>query len=103
MIENLTMEFDRQRLQQVILNLVKNAVKFSFQDGENIVISSRIVAKPGSLISQRKQLEVSVQDRGLGIRDSELEHVFTPFFRTNDEQSRNANVRGHALGLSICK
>ena len=72
MIRNLTMEFDRQRLQQVILNLVKNAVKFSVHDGENIVISSRIVAKPGSLISQRKQLEVSVQDRGLGIRDSEL-------------------------------
>ena len=66
------MEFDRQRLQQVILNLVKNAVKFSVYDGENIVISSRIVTKPGSLISQRKQLEVSVQDRGLGIRDSEL-------------------------------
>ena len=67
------------------------------------MISAQIVDKPSSLISQSKQLEVSVQDRGLGIQASELEHVFTPFFRTNDEQSRNANVRGHALGLSICK
>ena len=103
MIHNVTLEFDRQRLQQVVLNLAKNAVKFSLPNGEDIVISSRIVAKPGSLISQSKQLEVSVQDRGLGIHHSELEHVFTPFFSTNDEQSRNLNVRGHALGLSICK
>lgn len=59
-IHSLAMKFDRQRLQQVVLNLAKNAIKFSHTSGEDIVISSRLVSKPDSLISESKQLEVSV-------------------------------------------
>ena len=54
------MEFDRQRLQQVVLNLAKNAIKFSHANGEDIVISARIITKSDSLVSQSKQLEISV-------------------------------------------
>jgi len=65
-----------------VLNLVKNAIKFSPVNGDNIVISARLIDKPGSLICQSKQLEVSVRDRGIGIPQSELKHIFEPFYRT---------------------
>ena len=88
-------------MQQILLNLVRNAIKFSHVHGDNIVISARLIEKPGSLNSQRKQLEVTVQDRGIGIPSSEIDRVFEPFFRT--ESAKSPNTRGHGLGLSICK
>ena len=79
-ISNLIMDFDRQRLQQVVLNLVKNAIKFSHVNGGNVIISAKIKTKNSSLITFAKQIEVSVQDRGLGLYDSQRVKVFKPFF-----------------------
>ena len=56
---------------------------------------------PGSLICQSKQLEVSVQDRGVGIPQSEIGHIFEPFY---SQQSAGGLKRpGHGIGLSICR
>ena len=74
------MDFDRQRLQQVLLNLAKNAIKFSHVGGENITIMAKVVPKPDHI--NCFQLEVSVADRGIGIPASEVKHIFTPLFRT---------------------
>lgn len=49
-VQGLRVRCDRQRLQQITLNLVKNAIKFSHVKGENIVITARLIDKPGSLI-----------------------------------------------------
>ena len=63
------MKFDRQRLQQVMLNLVKNAIKFSHIGGD-ITIFAEVIAKPSSE-DRMQQLFVSVQDRGIGVQRSE--------------------------------
>lgn len=65
------------------------------------MISARLINKPGSLICQSKQLEVSVQDRGVGIPQSEIGHIFEPFY---SQQSAGGLKRpGHGIGLSICR
>ena len=46
---------------------------------------------------------MSVKDDGIGISHEDLPHIFTPFFRSNEEKSRLMNQRGHGLGLYICK
>ena len=95
------MHFDKQRLQQVVLNLMKNAIKFSHIRGEVITVTAQIIDKAG--IVEGKQLRVSVQDRGIGILNSETMQIFTPLFKTKDQKRRQINVRGNGLGLSICK
>ena len=46
---------------------------------------------------------MSVKDFGIGISQEEVKKIFTPYFRTSEAQSQKMNVRGHGLGLSICK
>lgn len=76
-------------LEQVLVNLVDNAIKYSPADGA-IEISA---AQEG------QKLLVSVADHGIGIPDAELEQVFTKFYRVES----SAHVSGTGLGLSICK
>jgi signal transduction histidine kinase/DNA-binding response OmpR family regulator/ABC-type sugar transport system substrate-binding protein len=81
---------DRTRLQQITLNLVSNAVKFTSR-GQ---VALRIVAEGG-------WLSVSVQDTGLGIAPEEQPWIFDEF-----RQSERTTTRGYGglgLGLAICK
>lgn len=39
----------------------------------------------------------------MGMSEDDLKKIFTPFYRTKDEQSHEKNKTGHGLGLSICK
>jgi len=44
-----------------------------------------------------------VTDNGIGISEKDRKHLFEPFFKTNDENSKRINHSSHGLGLSICK
>jgi CheY-like chemotaxis protein/anti-sigma regulatory factor (Ser/Thr protein kinase) len=82
---------DADRLQQIVSNLVSNALKFT-EGGGHVTVS---LARAGS------QLEIAVQDDGAGIEPQFLPHVFEPF-----AQAEGAGVRTHqglGLGLSIVK
>jgi signal transduction histidine kinase len=81
---------DRNRLSQVLLNLVLNASKFSPQ-GTPIVIA---------LSAEKGTIRVNVMDRGCGF-ETEPAALFERFFRT--ERARHAGVIGSGLGLSIVK
>jgi signal transduction histidine kinase len=83
-----TIECDAERLKQVILNLVDNAIKFTEQ--------GRIVV---GLRQQADQLLLSVTDTGKGIPQQAQSHIFDAFWQVNDGESR----RGVGLGLSIVK
>lgn len=82
---------DRDRLEQVLGNLMENAVKYS-PEGNEIVIS---------LEDRGDQLVTSVADRGIGIPSDELGQVFERFHR--GRQVSSANYGGLGLGLYITK
>jgi signal transduction histidine kinase len=84
-------EGDRSRLQQVIVNLVANAIKYT-QEGGEVEISVR--GDGGAAV-----LEVS--DNGAGISAHALPHVFERFYRADKARSRNSG--GAGLGLAIVK
>jgi Na+/proline symporter/nitrogen-specific signal transduction histidine kinase len=87
--ENLWAEVDRDRILQVILNFLSNAVKFA---KTKIVINSAL---------KQNFVEISVLDDGKGVPDELKEAIFEKFF-----QAENQNIRkpkGSGLGLAICK
>jgi PAS domain S-box-containing protein len=86
-----TVMADPQLLEEVLTNLIENAIKYSPQGGK-ISISGE---HAGDLI------KVSVADQGIGIPDSELEHLFKRFHRISREGSNK--IEGVGLGLYICK
>lgn len=86
---------DPSRLEQILLNLVNNAVKFT-HEGE-VSLSIREVAK----VKDRCYLEFSVKDTGIGMSEEQLSTLFTPF--TQADSSINRRYGGTGLGLSIVK
>jgi heavy metal sensor kinase len=88
---NIYVEGDRSRLQQVIVNLVANAIKYTQEGGE---VEVNVRADRGTAV-----LEVS--DNGVGISALALGHVFERFYRADKARSRNSG--GAGLGLAIVK
>jgi signal transduction histidine kinase len=86
-IEPVTVEADPDRLKQVVLNLVDNAVKFTPRGGEVTV----------SLIAQPSGALIKVRDTGVGIPPEEQEAIFRRFYRVEESRS----TRGSGLGLAI--
>lgn len=81
---------DRDRLQQVVSNLLNNAMKFT-QHGQ-ITLSARV---------ERELIEVSVRDTGIGIPTHDLERIFEKFQQVGD--TLTDKPRGTGLGLTICR
>lgn|GEM_PF-2285206 len=82
---------DPVRIEQVLLNLLTNAVRYS-PAGGTITVSARLMADA---------VEVAVQDQGIGIPADKLERIFETFYRVESPQVRS--VRGSGLGLAVCK
>jgi two-component system, OmpR family, phosphate regulon sensor histidine kinase PhoR len=80
---------DRSRIEQVLINLIHNAVKFTPEGGE-IVVGADVIDG---------MLQVSVRDTGAGITGEELPRIFERFYKT-DAARRSA---GSGLGLAIAK
>jgi PAS domain S-box-containing protein len=88
-VENLVVRADRQRLKQVLLNLLANAVKYSYEGG-----LVTIDATPVS--DERVRIEVS--DEGPGIQPEAIDRLFTPFERLGAQTSE---IEGTGLGLAL--
>lgn len=84
--------WDRDRIEQVILNLIDNAIKYSPRGGL-VKVTIRLV--------DESQVIVSIVDQGLGIPESDLERVFERFYRT--EPGRSSGAPGTGLGLYVCR
>jgi signal transduction histidine kinase len=82
---------DRYRLQQVLINLVDNAVKYSAPDRPVDLILER----------QRNQALIHVRDRGIGIPLQDQRKIFERFYRVDGHQTRSRE--GTGLGLAIVK
>jgi signal transduction histidine kinase len=88
---NLYVLADRQRIRQVLLNLLTNAVKYNQEHG-----SVNVACSP----SVDGRLRISVKDTGPGIDAEKISRVFTPFDRLGAEQGE---VEGTGLGLALSK
>src|SRR5947208_1796351 len=88
----LTVRGDRRRLQQALLNLLNNAVKYSPRGGNIAVIA--FPDKEGNA-------KVSVHDEGIGIREEDIGKLFNKFTRLFDK--RAMNIGGSGLGLFITR
>lgn len=86
---------DIQRLRQILINLVGNASKFT-DEGE---ISLNVSV--GQQIDNCLDLEISVKDTGIGIRQKDLSRLFERF--EQDDSSSTRKHQGTGLGLSICR
>lgn len=80
---------DRDRLEQMVTNLVTNASKFS-SEGATIRLSATV---------SEDRLELNVADRGVGIPSEALEQIFEAFYRVDNEETRG--VPGTGVGLYI--
>jgi signal transduction histidine kinase len=89
--EQVPVEIDSQRLQQVLSNLISNAVKFS-EPRNQVQISAEII---------ERAVRIQVQDHGPGIAEEFRERIFHKFAQADGSDSRRKG--GTGLGLSICK
>jgi len=85
---------DPQRLRQVMVNLLKNAVKFT-AEGCVVLKASRFEAK------SEERLRFEVADTGAGIPSSAREKLFTPFYQADEPSARKSG--GTGLGLAISR
>jgi signal transduction histidine kinase len=91
---------DNTRAIQIITNLVSNSIKYTPERG-SIVIRVECVANEWDLDGEKQLVLVSVEDTGIGISQSDQKKIFQQFFRSDDNQVREAT--GTGLGLSITK
>jgi heavy metal sensor kinase len=89
--EPMTIQGDTTRLKQLFLNLIDNAIKYTASRGK---ISLALKREDGAAV-------VSIKDTGIGIHRRHQTKIFERFYRI--ERSRNGDVAGSGLGLSIAK
>ncbi len=85
---------DKTRLQQIMLNLLSNAHKFTEQG--LITVNAVLSDATGPL-----SLEFSVEDSGIGMSENQLQELFRPFHQLDNSATKKA--QGTGLGLLICK
>jgi signal transduction histidine kinase len=91
-IDEAIVKGDRDRLKQVILNLVANAIQYTPQGGEVFLSLKRI----------GEQARLIVRDTGPGIPAEDLPYIFERFYRAEKSRTRS-KTSGFGLGLSITK
>jgi signal transduction histidine kinase len=89
--EELLVYADKERILQVLHNLISNAIKYS-PDAEAVDVSAGYADN---------HVVIRVRDYGLGIPEESLPHLFKKFYRV--ESSRHRKIRGTGLGLAIAK
>ena len=81
---------DRDRIEQVVINLLDNAIKFTGENGK-ITLSSRV---------RGNKAEITVRDNGIGVAEEDREKIFDRFFTAD---RAHTSGKGTGLGLSICR
>jgi signal transduction histidine kinase len=87
-----TMNLDRDMMEQVILNLYSNAIKYC---PERASVSIR-------LIENEKDITIDIEDSGFGISEKSLPHIFEKFYRVTDNE-KVMDITGSGLGLALVR
>lgn len=91
-VKNLTLEADKECLEEMMLIFLDNGVKFT-PPGGRVTVSTR---------PKKKYALIDVGDTGVGIAKEDLPHIFDRFFRVDKSRSKNG-ADGFGLGLSLAK
>ena len=86
---------DRLRLQQILVNLLDNAIKFSQHGAVRLTVG--MIVQPGG----QPVLQFAVRDNGIGMAEAEMSELFQPFYRVRS--GAQDSPAGTGLGLAICK
>lgn len=90
--EHIFITGDKQRIEQVVINIMSNANKYTAHGGHiDIDITSDVA----------KSVKICITDNGIGIPKEDIDHLFERFYRV--EKSRNQDAGGTGLGLAIAK
>ncbi|MBM7581664.1 signal transduction histidine kinase [Caldicoprobacter guelmensis] len=89
--EHCWVEADADRIQQVVINLLDNAIKYNRENGKLIIKTWK----------HRDKVYVKIQDQGPGIPKEDIVHIWERFYQV--DKSRSGKDRGRGLGLSIVK
>lgn len=81
---------DREKIEQVLVNLLSNAAKYS-DKGTSIIIGCEV---------QANMVEISIQDQGIGIAPEAIDSVFLPHYRVESKETEQ--VTGFGIGLYLC-
>lgn len=90
-LSNVRVKGDLEKIQQVLINLIANAINYS-ENGSKVSLK---------ISEEDNQIRIDVKDKGVGMKESDLERIFERFYRV--EKSRNRNQGGTGLGLAIVK
>ena len=82
---------DRDRLKQVLVNLLGNAINYTPRGGEVVI----------GLGKANNQARITISDTGPGIPPEDLPHIFERFYRAEKARTRQRDGKGYGLGLSI--
>lgn len=90
---------DKNRIKQVLRNLLVNAIKFTPSEGH---ISIKMILTKVTLIDETRQeaIQVIIHDQGVGIPEEELSNIFSPFAQGSNAKNKSS---GTGLGLTICR
>jgi signal transduction histidine kinase len=92
-VADMTIEADERKLKQILLNLLSNAVKFTPDGG-----SVRVIAK---MLPGAKEIEISVEDTGIGIKPEDIQKLFKEFSQLDSVYDKEYG--GTGLGLALTK
>lgn len=84
---------DLQRLKQILINLLNNAIKYNHENGDVLIFLELVPKDDGSQFTR-----INIQDNGIGIAEENIPKLFKPFERAGND---NSLIEGTGLGLSV--
>jgi len=99
--DSLLVRADKVRVEQVLINLVDNAIKFNKENGFIKIYSEDLPAYPSGRGVLSAMTKVIIEDSGIGIPPKDIPRIFERFYRVDKARSRE--LGGTGLGLSIVK
>lgn len=100
--ESFCMDYDPEKLRQVLSNLLSNAIRFT-PDGGEVTLECSILNVEFSILNDKPEglLKMMVKDNGIGIRGDQLPHIFDRFYQVDDTSTRKGE--GTGIGLTLTK